>query len=211
MPDRPYTDDDLRAEAAYQHSTLTDDPDFLGVSERMQGSEIPGLMPPAEADGAEGPHWDQLLDEDQFDQAHREIHDLINDAADTSRWAIDLGADNLVPSTEHEITLNAGRPIARILFAFESEMPEEARTDLVEGIGDAINEAGVEREDETDEEPADSDSDIFDLISGIASKLRDATDGNEYHAVGLIYDLAKGRTTVTEARAELAELTFRHV
>jgi len=63
--------------------------------------------------------------------------------------------------------------------------------------------------DDTDEH-GDSDSDVFDLISVIALKLRDATDNDEHHAVGLIYDLAMGRTTVAEARAELGELTFRH-
>ncbi|MFI0768593.1 hypothetical protein ACH4TQ_27455 [Streptomyces sp. NPDC021218] len=78
---------------------------------------------------------------------------------------------------------------------------------------DADDEEGVddeEPEDEADDE-CDSDSDVFDLISEIASRLRDATDEGEYHAVGLIYDLATGRTTVGEARAELAELTFRHI
>ncbi|MFI8988635.1 hypothetical protein ACIG63_27105 [Streptomyces antimycoticus] len=60
-------------------------------------------------------------------------------------------------------------------------------------------------------ERGDSDSDLFDLISEIASRLRDATDEGEYHAVGLIYDLANGMTTVAEARAEFAELTLRHV
>ncbi|MFJ9037430.1 hypothetical protein ACIRF8_12685 [Streptomyces sp. NPDC102406] len=148
------------------------------------------------------------------DEAQRKIHDLINGAADTSTWAVSLGADGLVPSTEHEITLNAGRPIARIHFAFEPDMPEDMRTDLVEGIGDAINEAGVEREDVPDDddgEPTDSDAEVFDLISDIASKLQDATDNDEYHAVGLIYDLAMSRTTCADARAQLAELTFRHV
>ncbi len=53
--------------------------------------------------------------------------------------------------------------------------------------------------------------DTLAAISEIASALRDATDGNEYHAVGLIYDLAEGRTTPEEARAEFAELPLRHV
>ncbi|MDX2628616.1 hypothetical protein QBA57_28750 [Streptomyces scabiei] len=56
MTDLPYTDDDLRAEAARQHVALTEDPDFMGVGEQMQGSEIESMLPPKEADGAEGPH-----------------------------------------------------------------------------------------------------------------------------------------------------------
>ncbi|MFH9072715.1 hypothetical protein [Streptomyces alboflavus] len=206
MPDRPYTDDDLRHEAARQHRASLDDPDFMGIGEQMDGSRIESTVTDPGAPVttvAGGRTWDMLA-RDDFDAAQRSIDDLLTGAADTSEWAINLGADGLVPSTEHEITLNAGRPLARIHFAFEPDMPEDMRTGLVEGIGDAINEAGVERE-------GDSDGDVFDLISEIASRLRDATDSGEYHAVGLIYDLANGRTTIAEARAELAEITFRHV
>ncbi|GHA95257.1 hypothetical protein GCM10010330_56760 [Streptomyces tendae] len=218
MTERPYTDTDLRAEAARQHATLTEDPDFMGVGEQMEAAWVPSVE--TTEDGS-GRTWKQLLvvedetgdDEDYaaYDEAQRKIHALIRGAADVSEWAVNLGADGLEPSTEHEITLNAGRPIARIHFAFEPSMPEEMRTDLVEGIGDAINEAGADREDDAEGEPADSDSDVFDLISEIASRLRDATDSGEYHAVGLIYDLAMSRTTVAEARAELADIEFGHV
>lgn len=62
-----------------------------------------------------------------------------------------------------------------------------------------------------DVHPPQSDSDVFALIAEIASRLTDATDEGEYQAAGLIGDLANGRTTVTEARAELAGITFRHV
>lgn len=66
-------------------------------------------------------------------------------------------------------------------------------------------------DDDEDEEPTDSDSDILALISRIATRLEDATDEGEYQAAGLIGDLANGRKTVEEARAELAGITFRHV
>jgi hypothetical protein len=71
-------------------------------------------------------------------------------------------------------------------------------------------------DDQDDDEPeesdeVDADGDVFELISEIAGRLRDATDGGEYHAVGLIADLANGRTTIADARTELAEITFRHV
>ncbi|MGW3442208.1 3'-5' exonuclease [Streptomyces sp. NPDC001076] len=68
-----------------------------------------------------------------------------------------------------------------------------------------------DQEDDEAEETGDSDGDVLDLIGEIAARLTDAADGDEYHAVGLISDLANGRKTVAEARAELAELTFRHV
>ncbi|MFF7485592.1 hypothetical protein ACFZBC_08850 [Streptomyces luteogriseus] len=137
MSDLPYTDDDLRAEAARQHATLTEDPDFVGVGEQMQDTEIPSLLPPAEADGAEGPHWDELLDEDQFDEAQRTIHDLINGAADVSEWAVNLGADGLQPD-EHQFTLNAGpKPIIRAHFGFAPELSDDARDAFVQGLGEA--------------------------------------------------------------------------
>lgn len=216
MTDRPYTDDDLRAEAARQLANLSDHLNADRVGQEMCGAEIESQTPKPDEDGDDAPvakgwEWDEVLDDEQFGKAERAVHGLINGAADVSKWAINLGADGLEPSTEHAISVDAGRPIARIHFAFEPDMPDEMRTGLVEGIGDSINDAlGDDANEETDEH-GDSDSDVFDLISDIASRLRDATDSGEYHAVGLIYDLANGRTTVAEARAELAEITFRHV
>ncbi|MEV8600475.1 hypothetical protein AB0465_11415 [Streptomyces griseoviridis] len=66
-------------------------------------------------------------------------------------------------------------------------------------------------DEEDDEETGDSDADVLNLISDIASRLRDATDEGEYQAAGLIGDLANGRTTVADARDQLATITFRHV
>ncbi|MGQ4358535.1 hypothetical protein [Streptomyces sp. SAS_272] len=68
-----------------------------------------------------------------------------------------------------------------------------------------------DQDDDELEEGGDADGDVFELISEIAGRLTDATDGDEYHAVGLISDLANSRKTVADARTALAELTFRHV
>lgn len=81
MSDRPYTDDDLRAEAAHQHYNATTDPDFVGVGEQMDDET-----------------W-RSLSEDDFDAAQRSIHDLINGAADTSEWAVNLGSFGLTETT----------------------------------------------------------------------------------------------------------------
>jgi hypothetical protein len=130
----PYTDDDLRAEAARQHAVLTEDPDFVGVGEQMQDSEIESLLPPAEADGAEGPHWDDVLDEDQFHEAQRAVHRLISHAADVSRWAVNLGADGLEPD-DHTFQLGTQGtgdndpevPFVRLHFAFHPDATADER------------------------------------------------------------------------------------
>lgn len=121
MTERPYTDDDLRTEAAAQHAALLRDPDFMGIGEQMDDETWRSLGP------------------DDFEAAQRAVDDLLTNAADVSEWAIDLGADGLQPSDEHAITVDAdGKPIARIHFAFEPGMPDEMRAALVEGIGAAI-------------------------------------------------------------------------
>lgn len=81
----------------------------------------------------------------------------------------------------------------------------------VAGYDDDLDEVEDEDLDEDGAETGDADGDVFELISEIASRLSDATDDGEYHAVNLISDLANGRKTIAEARAELAEITFRHV
>jgi hypothetical protein len=137
MTDLPYTDNDLRAEAARQHALSVEDPDFMGIGERMQGSEIESLLPPEEADGAEGMHWDDLPRED-FDAAQRAIDGLLEKAADVSEWAINLGADGLEP-LDAQLTLDAGdAPLCRIHFAVRPDMPDDMRLALVEGIGAEI-------------------------------------------------------------------------
>lgn len=143
MTDRPYTDEDLRLEAARQHATLLTDPDYMGIGERMEGEFIDStIVDPDPSTGTEpvtGRTWDEL-DEDSYDNAQRAIDDLLGKAADVSEWAINLGADDLEPSDEHVITLDGdGKPIARIHFAFEPGIPDEMRTALVQGIGQAID------------------------------------------------------------------------
>jgi hypothetical protein len=130
VTDRPYTDDDLRTEAARQHALSVEDPDFMGIGERMEWTPIPSRP---------DDHWDDL-DREDFDTAQRAINDLLGKAADVAEWAINLGADGLEPSDEHVITLGADdKPIARIHFAFEPGMPDDMRTALVQGIGQAID------------------------------------------------------------------------
>ncbi|MFG2900947.1 hypothetical protein ACGFZH_28160 [Streptomyces zaomyceticus] len=128
MTERPYTDDDLRAEAARQHATLTEDPDYVGVGEAMEDRMVT-------PDG--NVEWGDFTDE-THDAAQHSIYDLITGATNVSEWAVALGADGLVPY-DGQITLDGdSRPFARIHFAFDPGMPEEMRLALVEGVGTEI-------------------------------------------------------------------------
>jgi hypothetical protein len=143
VSDRLYTDDDLRTEAARQHYVATIDPDFMGIGEQMDGRFINStLVDPDPEQGTQpitGRKWDDLPPE-EFGKAQRAIDDLLGKAADVSDWAINLGADDLEPSADHVITIGAtDKPIARIHFAFEPGMPDEMRTALVQGVGQAID------------------------------------------------------------------------
>ncbi|MFI2078625.1 hypothetical protein [Streptomyces triculaminicus] len=120
MPDELYTEDDLRTEAAAQYAAALQDPDSMGIGEQMTDQT-----------------W-RSLNEDDFDTAQRAVGDLLTSAADVSEWAINLGADGLVPD-EHELGFNAGdRPIVRIHFAFAPDLPDDIRDGLVVGIGEAL-------------------------------------------------------------------------
>ncbi|MFK0124931.1 hypothetical protein ACIQSP_16645 [Streptomyces nigra] len=138
MTDRPYTDDDLRAEAARQHALSVEDPDFMGIGERMEYTFIDStVVDPDPATGTEpitGTTWDKLPRED-FDAAQRSIDDLLTKAADLSEWAINLGADGLEPDG-HTIQLgidlgDGDRPQVRMHFAFHPDMTADQRAGFV--------------------------------------------------------------------------------
>lgn len=113
----PYTDDDLRAEAARQAAA---DVDPLAILTDM-------------ADRA--PWCD--LDTDAFNAAHGEVVRLVEQAADLSEWAVGLGADGLEPD-EHTLTWSAGTtPIVRLHMAFHPRMSADARAELATQLAEA--------------------------------------------------------------------------
>ena len=148
MSDRPYTDDDLRAEAARQHATLTDDPDYMGVGEQMDGTPIPSTVVDLEPETGEplemSRAWSHLGEHD-FDEAQRKIHDLINGAADVSEWAINLSVDGLEPDG-HTLQLGAKEagdddsemPFVRLHFAFHPTATPDERDRFVMNLTKAI-------------------------------------------------------------------------
>jgi hypothetical protein len=140
VPEQPYTDDDLRAEAARQHAGLTEDPDYVGVGEQMEVAWVPSVE--TTEDGS-ARSWGELLDSEQdgtaaYEEAQRKIHDLINGAADVSEWAVNLGADGLEPLPEQLSAQTDNGPWFRLHFAVRPDMPDHMRRALVEGVGTEI-------------------------------------------------------------------------
>jgi len=139
--DRPYTDNDLRAEAARQLFGAQQDPDFMGIGEQMEGASIDStVVDPDPETGTEpvtGRTWDQL-DDDTWDAAQRSFDKLINGAVDLSEWAVDLGADGLQPTSDCLTFKGDERPIVRVHFAFPADMPDDARRAFITGSGEAI-------------------------------------------------------------------------
>ncbi len=134
MTDLPYTDADLRAEAARQHAALTQDPDFMGVGEQMEGRRIPSTD-----DGLGGTGWDGLPNE-HYDEAQRKIHNLITGAANVSAWAVDLGVGGLTPQATHGWVSTTGGWDVAVQIATSRELTEAARTELVAEIRTALDE-----------------------------------------------------------------------
>lgn len=117
MTEQPYTNDDLRAEAARQHYSLTDDADYGCVGESMADEGI----------GDTSEIWGALPHPD-YEAAQSAIHDLIIHAADISEWAVDLGADHLEPA-HHSITFGDSdeKPFVRLHIAYGPDVPQSAR------------------------------------------------------------------------------------
>jgi hypothetical protein len=120
MTDRQYTEGDLRAAAALMHYGLTICPD------------------PADATAAldRHPAWVNIEPGSDEDEELREsVVELVSGAADVSEWAVSLGADGLKPSSKHLSLKDDDRPIVRVHFAFDPDMPAEIRQEYVDGIG----------------------------------------------------------------------------
>lgn len=140
MTDRPYTDADLRTEAAEQYATALRDPDFMGIGEQMEDSIVASTE-----DGDTGLTWHELLVPEgsgsykAYGEAQNAIDDLLGKAADVSEWAINLGADRLTPGAQViDIGWNDGPLMVRLHIAFAPDMPDDERDALVRDLSDAI-------------------------------------------------------------------------
>ncbi|MFF0055610.1 hypothetical protein ACFYRI_14595 [Streptomyces microflavus] len=132
MPEKPYTDEDLRAEAARQLADA-ELPELETVGEQMRNADI-----------ASRSHWNRdawwhsLSDTDR-ETAQTAIHGLIEGAADVSEWAVNLGADGLEPvGLNLNINDSSGEHRVRLHFAFAPDMDKAIRQEVMDLVADAI-------------------------------------------------------------------------
>jgi hypothetical protein len=146
VTDRPYTDDDLRAEAACQFATLTEDPEFMCVGEGMEDSIVASTEPEG------GRTWGELLPYkadggEAYNAAQRKIHALINGAADVSEWAVNLGADGLTETTSLIWTCaGSGRDLAVQIAhrpGIKPEMHDEIESAVCRAVERVLDERGL--------------------------------------------------------------------
>ncbi|MGW0920153.1 hypothetical protein ACWD3J_14185 [Streptomyces sp. NPDC002755] len=130
----PYTDDDLRAEAARQLSDAINPDDLLPIGERMEGRKIL-----SRGDF----QWDQLDDID-FENAEREVGELVEDAVDLCRWSVDLGAFVLTKTTELGWGRGVGWDLA-VQIAHRRGLDDELHDALVAAIRGAVSGVLAER------------------------------------------------------------------
>lgn len=137
MGTRPYTDEDLRAEAARQHYLLTAHLDTRRVLARMLDGKVKSTC---SLDPEDGLTWDEALNCEDLDEPKRDVTELIRKAADVSEWAVDMGADGLEP-TPHTITIDSSTlqgEFVRLHFAFHPDAPADARARFVAALRQGI-------------------------------------------------------------------------
>lgn len=141
MTDRPYTDDDLRTEAARQHTAAIRSITPSEIADHMDRGHV---LSTKTEDEATRRTWAELLNPDgddtnEFKAARQQIDDLISRAADLSGWAVDLGADELEPADECLSLKGDGAPIVRIHFAFAPTVADDVRQHVIGGVAQAID------------------------------------------------------------------------
>lgn len=118
MSNLPYTDDDLRQEAARLHA-------------RAARGADDSIRPAVER------KWGTQAAPDQVDEACDKLVELLDDAVDLSRWAVDLGANCLTRTTE----LSWGHPTNWTLAVQVAHRPglnDDVHQALVDAIRGAV-------------------------------------------------------------------------
>jgi hypothetical protein len=137
--EQPYTDDDLRAEAARQLSAHGPG----AGREQTYAAMLDALIESTRDTG--GPTWSEALEASALNAPADAINSLINGAADVSQWAVNLGADGLQPE-EHTLQLGAkgpdpedpDQPFVRLHFAFHPDATAEDRDRFVRELSKVV-------------------------------------------------------------------------
>ncbi|MEU8623236.1 hypothetical protein [Streptomyces sp. NPDC048669] len=126
MAEKPYTDEDLRAEAARQ------------IKYTLDNVETDGLLEASTYDLGNDRRWEELPEGD-WHEALRNVDELIEGAADVSEWAVNLGADGLEPvGLNLNINDSVGEHRVRLHFAFAPDMDKAKRQAVMDLVADAI-------------------------------------------------------------------------
>ncbi|MEV5184201.1 hypothetical protein AB0K88_31115 [Streptomyces werraensis] len=139
MTDRPYTDEDLRVEAARQLSAHGPGPGPEQTCAAMLDARIEST------NDSSGQTWSEALSAPELSTPAAAINALINGAADTSEWAVNLGADGLQPDG-HTLQLGAKeagdddseQPFVRMHFAFHPTATDAERDRFVMELSKVI-------------------------------------------------------------------------
>lgn len=141
QPKRPYTDADLRAEAARQHHALTSSADEMFVGEDMDQSPVPST----ETSEGSARTWAVLLGcngdiTDAYSDAQEKVHHLITRAANVSEWAVALGVARLTPHPPIAVHCTTTGWEVAVQIATADGTTSEARDELLRELRTAITE-----------------------------------------------------------------------
>ncbi|MFJ4785074.1 hypothetical protein [Streptomyces sp. NPDC088794] len=126
----PYTDDDLRTEAARQYAEVLRAPDRLEVGDEMRDQPVPSQNGSV--------RWGQLSCDD-FHDARNEVHELLDSAVDMSAWSVNLGARHLKTTTELAWGRGGDAWDLAVQIAHRPGLSTELRDALTTAIRGAVN------------------------------------------------------------------------
>lgn len=133
----PYTDDDLRREAARQYAEVLRAPDRLEVGDEMAGQPI--------LSRSGSVRWGELSGDD-FHDAGNEVHELLDSAVDMSAWSVNLGARYLKTTTELAWGRGGDAWDLAVQIAHRPGLSAELRDALTSAVRGAVNLVLDERE-----------------------------------------------------------------
>lgn len=118
-----WTTEQITAHATWLRRTHGDSLESLTINETAEDHGI-------NTDGWHGEQWDAYGDA---------VQKILNAAPDLTDWAINLGADGLEPSDEH-VEITEGTHIGvRIHFAFDPDLPQEIRQQVINALRQDIH------------------------------------------------------------------------